>query len=152
MSSGCKAEVAVEEAGQAAEPVARRTGSGCGVWRTNKWATGTGVTMPEVDVAESWGINGHGEVVLVGEPLQWWPNAGWRVPQTEWVFPRDRVVGLQFRGHNTTNRQVTKARQAWLKSLHTQSHCWAQSPPSTPVLYSYSDCPLDRVGVGLVGM
>ena len=105
----------------------------------------TPVTVSEVDVAESWGINGHGGVVLVDEPLQWWLNAEWRVPETEWVFPRDRVVGLQFRDHSTNNRQVTKAQQAWLKSLHTQSHCWTQSPLSIPVLYSYSDCSLDRV-------
>ena len=56
------------------------------------------------------------------------------------------MVGLQFRDPSTTNRQVTKAQQAWLKTLHTQSHRWAQSPPSTPVLYSYSDCSLDRAG------
>ena len=29
------------------------------------------VTVSEVDVAEAWGINGHGEVVLVDEPSQW---------------------------------------------------------------------------------
>ena len=60
------------------------------------------MTVLEVEVAESWGINGHGEVVLVDEPLQGWLHAEWKVPQTEWVFPRDRVVGLQFRDSNTT--------------------------------------------------
>ena len=103
------------------------------------------VTVTEVDIAETWGVNGHGTVVLVDEPSQWWLNAAWAVPGTEWVFPRDRVVGLQFRDHSTTGRQVAEAQQAWLRSLHTQAQCWTQSPVSTPVLYSYSDCSLDRV-------
>ena len=102
------------------------------------------VTVTEVDVAETWGINGHGTVVLVDEFSRWWLNAEWTVPGTEWVFPRDRVVGLQFRDHIATSRQVTEAQQAWLRSLHTQTQCWAQSPMSTPVLHSYSDCSLDR--------
>ena len=94
------------------------------------------VTMSEVGVAESWGINGHREVVLVGEALQWWLHAEWEVPQTEWASPSDRVVGLQSKDSGTTNRQVTKAQQACPETLHTQSHRWAQSPLSTPVLYS----------------
>ena len=104
------------------------------------------IPVSEVDVAESWGINGHGEVVLVDEPSQWWLNAEWKVPQTEWMFPRERVVGLQFRDTTTPNSQVNRARQAWLRTLHTQAHRWAQAPPQTPVLYSYPDCSLDRAG------
>ena len=104
------------------------------------------VTVTEVDVAETRGFNGHGAVVLADEPDQWWLNAEWKAPQTDWVFPRDRVVGLQFRDTSTSNSRVSRAQQAWLGTLNTHAHRWSQAPPRTPVLYSYSDCSLDRTG------
>ena len=83
--------------------------------------------------------------MLVDEPEQWWHNARWVTPLAGWEFPTERVVGLQFRDHCTRPAKEERARRAWQGTLRTQAGCMSQRPPTRLVLYSYSDCSLDRV-------
>ena len=100
------------------------------------------VTVSEVDVLDTWRISGHGVLVVVDEPHEWWLQAQWEIPTGAWAFPKHRVVGEQFSNSKVQRSQVLKAQQAWWKTLQVQATTAASLPAN--VLYSYSDCSLIR--------
>ena len=67
------------------------------------------VTVSEVDVLETWRINGHGTLVVIDEPEEWWRLAQWEVPEGPWAFPKHRVVGEQFSNTSVQLSDVPRA-------------------------------------------
>ena len=105
------------------------------------------VTVSEVDVMETWRINGHGTPVVIDEPDRWWELARWEVPEGPWAFPRHRVVGEQFSSTSIQLSEVHRAQRAWQATLQVQAQTSPQLLPPVNVLYSYSDCLLVREAV-----
>ena len=102
------------------------------------------VTVSEVDVLETWRNNGHGTLVVIDEPDEWWHLAQWEVSEDLWAFTKHRVVGEQFNNTSVQLSDVHRAQRAWQATLQVPAAAVCQLQPPINVLYSYFDCSLVR--------
>ena len=101
------------------------------------------VTTSRMDEGEAEVVCQSKGVVVIDGPSSWPGVVSWEAPEDEWTSPLDRVVGEQFSYTGSEASTRNSRLKAWRHSI-----VHLRLTGATVVLYTYSDCTLQRSAVG----